>query len=47
VFAKEGLKHVEALRYSSYWPPCPGYVELSIMSLFLMVLITTFWKINK
>jgi hypothetical protein len=28
------LRHVEALGYSSYWYPCPGYFELSIVSLF-------------
>jgi hypothetical protein len=41
------LKHVEALRYSLYRYSCPGYFELSIMSLFPAVLLTTFWKINK
>jgi hypothetical protein len=38
------LKHVEALRYSWYWYPYRGYFKLPIISLFLMVLLTTFWK---
>jgi hypothetical protein len=35
--------HVEALSYSLYRYPCHDYFDLSIMNLFFLVLLTTFW----